>query len=88
MEPQEDMFVYEKKEDKCNNKKCLALVAVILLVSFAVVIGLIIGAATSASVLAALTGRTNTPDMYEIMQVLGKDRVIKRFENEIKKLSK
>ena len=28
----------------------------------------------------ALTGRTNTPDMYEIMQVLGKDSVIKRLE--------
>ena len=28
----------------------------------------------------ALTARTNTPDMYEIMQVLGKDRIIKRFE--------
>ena len=28
----------------------------------------------------ALTGRTNTPDMYEIMKVLGKDSVIKRFE--------
>lgn len=28
----------------------------------------------------ALTGRTNTPDMYEIMQVLGKERVIKRLE--------
>ncbi len=28
----------------------------------------------------ALTGRTNTPDMYEIMQVLGKDRIAKRFE--------
>ena len=28
----------------------------------------------------ALTGRTNTPDMYEIMQVLGKESVIKRFE--------
>ena len=27
----------------------------------------------------ALTKRTNTPDMYEIMKVLGKDRVIKRF---------
>lgn len=32
----------------------------------------------------ALTGRTNTPDMYEIMQVLGKERVIKRFENAVK----
>ena len=28
----------------------------------------------------ALTKRTNTPDMYEIMQVLGKDEIIKRFK--------
>ena len=28
----------------------------------------------------ALTGRTNTTDMYEIMQVLGKESVIKRLE--------
>ena len=28
----------------------------------------------------ALTKRTNTPDMYEIMQVLGKGRIAKRFE--------
>ena len=28
----------------------------------------------------ALTSRTNTPDMYEIMQVLGKEKIIKRFE--------
>ena len=28
----------------------------------------------------ALTGRTNTPDMYEIMQVLGKESVLNRFE--------
>ena len=28
----------------------------------------------------ALTGRTNTPDMYEIMQVLGKASMQKRFE--------
>ena len=28
----------------------------------------------------ALTARTNTPDMYEIMQVLGKERIVKRFE--------
>ena len=27
----------------------------------------------------ALTGRTNTPDMYEIMQVLGKESIEKRF---------
>ena len=28
----------------------------------------------------ALTKRQNTPDLYEIMQVLGKDRIAKRFE--------
>ena len=28
----------------------------------------------------ALTGRTNTPDIYEIMQVLGKESIINRFE--------
>ena len=32
----------------------------------------------------ALTGRTNTPDMYEIMQVLGKDSITKRLEKAIK----
>lgn len=34
----------------------------------------------------ALTKRTNTPDMYEIMKVLGKDRVISRLNNEIENL--
>ena len=34
----------------------------------------------------ALTGRTNTPDMYEIMQVLGKDSIEKRFDLAIKNL--
>jgi len=29
----------------------------------------------------AATGRINTPDLYEIMQVLGKDRVIERLKN-------
>ena len=33
----------------------------------------------------ALTGRQNTPDMYEIMQVLGKDSVIKRLEKAMAK---
>jgi glutamyl-tRNA synthetase len=32
----------------------------------------------------ALTGRTNTPDMYEIMQVLGKESIKKRFERAMK----
>ncbi len=31
----------------------------------------------------ALTARTNTPDMYEIMQILGKDRMAERFEKAI-----
>ena len=29
----------------------------------------------------ALTGRANTPDMYEIMQVLGKESIQKRFKS-------
>ena len=29
----------------------------------------------------AITGRTNTPDLYEILKVLGKDRVIQRLKN-------
>ena len=32
----------------------------------------------------ALTGRQNTPDMYEIIQVVGKDSVIKRIEKAMK----
>jgi glutamyl-tRNA synthetase len=35
----------------------------------------------------ALTGRTSTPDMYEIMQVLGEEKVQKRFEEAISKLN-
>ena len=34
----------------------------------------------------ALTDRTNTPDMYEIMQILGKDRITKRFEKAIEEM--
>ena len=34
-----------------------------------------------------LTGRTNTPDMYEIMQVLGKEKIQKRLEEAISKLN-
>ena len=36
----------------------------------------------------ALTGRTNTPDMYEIMQTLGEERVKQRIEMAIKKMEK
>ncbi len=31
----------------------------------------------------AITGRQNTPDLYEIMQVLGKEQVEKRIQNAI-----
>lgn len=34
----------------------------------------------------ALTSRSNTPDMYEIMQVLGKERIFKRFNKAIENL--
>ncbi len=34
----------------------------------------------------AATGRRNTPDLYEIMQTLGSDEVIKRFDEAIEKL--
>ena len=34
----------------------------------------------------ALTSRTNTPDMYEIMKILGKERISKRFEETIKSI--
>lgn len=32
----------------------------------------------------ALTSKANTPDMYEIMEVLGKTRIFKRFEEAMK----
>ncbi len=35
----------------------------------------------------ALTSRSNTPDMYEIMQVLGKERIFARFKKAIQRLS-
>ena len=33
----------------------------------------------STALRVALTARTNTPDMYEIMKILGKERMAKRF---------
>ncbi len=35
----------------------------------------------------AVTGRTASPDMYEVMRVLGKDKVIERIKSEIDRLS-
>ena len=29
----------------------------------------------------ALTGKSQTPDLYEIMRLLGKDRIIERINN-------
>lgn len=55
MEPQEKVYYYDNKEDKCKkDKKCLGIVAIILLAAFTLVIGLIIGAAVSAAILGAL----------------------------------
>ena len=34
----------------------------------------------------ALTARTNTPDMYEIMQILGKEKIEKRFNKVIERM--
>lgn len=34
----------------------------------------------------AVTGKLNSPDMYEVMQILGKDEVIKRIKDGINKL--
>ena len=36
----------------------------------------------------AATGRLNTPDLYEILQVLGKDEVMKRFDEAIEILKR
>ena len=36
----------------------------------------------------ALTTRTNTPDMYEIMKILGKEKITKRLKNAIENLEK
>ena len=36
----------------------------------------------------ALTTRTNTPDMYEIMKILGKEKISKRLKTAIENLEK
>ena len=40
----------------------------------------------STAIRVALTSRTNTPDMYEIMQVLGKEKVAERLKKAIENL--
>ena len=37
MEPQE-VFCYDKKEDKCNNNKCFGIITVILAIALAFVV--------------------------------------------------
>ena len=55
MEPQETIYCFNNKETKCHEKRnCLGIVGVILLALFTLVIGLLIGAALSTVILAAL----------------------------------
>ena len=55
MEPQETIYCYDNREEKCPRKKnCLGIVAVILLVAFTLVLGLLIGAAIAQTILGAL----------------------------------
>ncbi len=55
MEPQETIYCYDNREEKCTKKRsCLGIVAIILLAAFTLVIGLLIGAAISAAILANL----------------------------------
>lgn len=54
MEPQENIYCYDNREEKCTKRKCLVIVAIILLAAFALVLGLLIGAAISSAILGAL----------------------------------
>ena len=35
----------------------------------------------------AVTGKTNSPDLYTVMQILGKDRTVERIQATIAKLN-
>ncbi len=55
MEPQEKIYCYDNREEKCNKKKnYLWIVATILLTAFTFVIGLLVGAALSLVILVSL----------------------------------
>lgn len=55
MEPQDNVFVYDKKEEqKCSKKNCLGIVAIILAIAFTFVIGLLVGAALALVILLSL----------------------------------
>lgn len=55
MEPQE-VFCYDKKEDRCNNNKCFGIITVILAIAFSFVVGLLVGAVAIASEIVASFG--------------------------------
>lgn len=55
MEPQETIYCYENKKDREPRKRnCLGIIAVVLLVAFTFVIGLLIGAALALVILLSL----------------------------------
>ena len=55
MEPQDTIYCYDNKENKCTNKKnCLGIIATILLAAFTTVIGIILGASLAGTFLEAL----------------------------------
>lgn len=55
MEPKETIYCFENKERKCQeNRSCLSIVAVILLIAFTFTIGLLIGAALALVILISL----------------------------------
>lgn len=55
MEPQDTIYCYDNKENKCTNKKnCLGIIAAILFGLLSFVIGLLIGAALSLVILISL----------------------------------
>lgn len=55
MEPQETIYCYDNREEKCQRKRnCLGIVGIILLAAFTFVIGLLIGAALAGAILGAL----------------------------------
>lgn len=55
MEPQETIYCYDNREERCAKRKnCLGIVAIILLTAFVFVIGLLIGAALALVILLSL----------------------------------
>ena len=66
MEPQEKIYCYDNREEKCNKKRnCLYIVATILLAAFTLVIGIIIGIALASRIFVSL------PSIIVLAIVLG-----------------